>query len=36
MQAVLAIDMSMKEGLVTIDGEEYGQTQSNKMAWMVR
>jgi len=36
MHAVLAMEMSMKDGLVTIDGEEYGQTQSSKIAWIVR
>lgn len=32
MHAVLAIEMSMNDGLVTIEGEEYGQIQSNKIA----
>lgn len=36
IQAVLAIDISMNEGLVIIEGEEYGQTQSSRIAWIVR
>lgn len=36
MQAVFAMEMSMKDGFEMVEGDEYGQTHSNTTACMVR